>query len=318
MKDLPSPRQLEYLVALSATSHFGRAAARCHVTQSTLSAGLKELETVLRITLAERTKRRVLITPLGRAIAARASEILRYYDDLMDLAAGSAKKLSGPLHIGVIPTIAPYLIPSAMSLLHKAFPDLKIYLREEQTEPLLARLRRGELELGLIALPYETGNLSVMRIADEHMVACLPAKHELGTKKSITPAMLLKAPLLTLESGHCWREHAWSACQPGNRRPNEVFHATSLPTIVQMVAEGLGMTLLPRMAVARETSGQKGIVVREISSKRPARTIALVWRSESVRGEDFVKIAAILRQACETLAAPATRKGLPENAGRRI
>jgi LysR family hydrogen peroxide-inducible transcriptional activator len=303
MKDFPSPRQLEYLVALSETSHFGRAAMRCHVTQSTLSAGLKELEAVLRITLVERSKRRVLITPHGRAIAARAREILQYYEDLMDLAAGSTKKLSGPLNIGVIPTIAPYLMPSAMTLLHKTFPDLKIYLREDQTDPVLSRLKRGELELGLIALPYETGNLTVLKLADEHMVACLPAEHQLAARKAIPPSMLLKVPLLTLENGHCWREHAWSACQIGHRRANEVFHATSLSTIVQMVAEGLGVTLLPRMSVARETAGQKGVAIREISSKKPARSIALVWRSESVRGDDFAKIAGVLRQACEKVIA---------------
>lgn len=303
MKDLPSPRQLQYLVALSETAHFGKAALRCNVTQSTLSAGLKELEAVLRGALVERTKRRVLITSLGRAIAARAREILQYYDELMELVAGSTKKLSGPLSIGVIPTIAPYLMPQAMTLLRAAFPDLKIFLREEQTEPLLSRLRRGELELALIALPYDIGNLSVAKLSSEQMVACLPAGHELSTKKTITPAMLREAPLLMLESGHCWREHAWAACQIANRRANEIFHATSLPTIVQMVAEGLGITLLPRMAVARETAGQKDIAIREISSKKTVRTIALVWRAESVRGEDFIKIAGVLRQACENVTA---------------
>jgi LysR family hydrogen peroxide-inducible transcriptional activator len=299
MNDLPSARQLQYLVMLSETGHFGRAAVRCNVTQSTLSAGLKELESVLGVTLVERTKRRVLITPLGRAIAARAREILHYLEEMADLAAGGAKKLAGPLNVGVIPTIAPYLMPLAMSLLHKAFPDLKIFLREEQTEALLTRLRQGDLDLIIIALPYEIGDLAAMHLADEHLVACLPADHELSTQKVLTPSMLAKSAMLTLESGHCWRDHAWSACRLGGRRANEVFHATSLPTIVQMVGMGLGITLLPQMAVARETAGRKDVVIRPISPSRAARSIVLVWRDASTRGEEFAKIGSILRQAFE-------------------
>ena len=302
MQDLPSPRQLQYLVMLSQTGHFGRAAERCNVTQSTLSAGLKELESVLDVTLVERTKRRVLITPLGRAIAARAREILSYLEDMVDLAAGGAKKLSGPMNVGVIPTIAPYLMPVAMRLLRKAFPDLKLFLREEQTEDLLTRLRRGELDLGLIALPYDIGDLASLPIAEERLVACLPAGHELKAHKTLTPAMLAKVPMLMLESGHCWREHAWSACRMGGRRVNEIFHATSLPTIVQMVGEGLGVTLLPNMAVARETTGNREVIVRPIVPARTARSIALVWREASTRGEEFAKIGDVLRQACRTFS----------------
>ena len=303
MKALPSPRQLQYLVALSEIGHFGRAAARCNVTQSTLSAGLKELETLLGVTLVERTKRRVVVTPLGRAISARGREVLQYLEDLTDLAAGRAGKLSGPLSLGVIPTIAPYVMPPAMGAIRKAFPDLKLFLREDQTDQLLARLRRGELDLALIALPYDTGDLATLSLAEEDLVVCMPARHEFARHKSVTPAMLAKAPLLTLESGHCWREHAWAACRLGGRRANEVFQATSLPTVVQMVAEGLGVTLLPRMAVPIEAAGNKDIAIRPISPAGPARTIALVWRATSTRGDDFTKLGAVLRQAAETAIA---------------
>ena len=303
MTALPSPRQLKYLVALSETRHFGRAANRCNVTQSTLSAGLKELEAVLDVTLVERTKRHVVVTPLGRAMAARAREILRYLEDMADLAAGGAHKLSGRLSLGVIPTIAPYLIPSAMAAVRKTFPDLKLYLREEQTDHLLARLHQGDLDMALIALPYDIGDLTVLPLTDEDLVVCLPAKHALVTQKTLTPAMLAKTQLLTLEDGHCWREHSWSACRLGSRRANEVFQATSLPTIVQMVAEGLGVTLLPRMAVPVEVGGNKEVVIRPVSPTGPARKVALVWRATSARDQEFAKLGAVLRQVCEAIVA---------------
>lgn len=305
MNALPSPRQLQYLVTLSETGHFGRAAERCNVTQSTLSAGLKELELVLGVTLVERTKRRVVVTPVGRTVAARAREILRSLEDMADLAAGGAHKLTGPLAFGVIPTIAPYLIPAAMAPVRKAFPGLALFLREEQTDLLLARLRDGGLDIALIALPYDIGDLTALELADEDVVACLPARHELAAQKSVTPAMLSRTPLLTLEGGHCWREHAWSACRFGSRRPNELFQATSLPTIVQMVAEGLGVTLLPRMAVPAETGGQKSVVVRPVAPAGPARSIALVWRATSARDEEFKKLGAVLRDTCAAVIAKA-------------
>ena len=258
---------------------------------------------MLGVTLVERTKHSVVVTPLGRTLAARAREILQSLEDMADLAVGGARKLAGPLSIGVIPTIAPYLIPSAMASIRKAFPDLRLFLREEQTIQLLTRLRQGELELAIIALPYDIGDLSSLALADEDLVACLPAKHALAAQKSVTPAMLTKTPLLTLEGGHCWREHSWTACRLGNRRANEVFQATSLPTIVQMVAEGLGVTLLPRIAVPVETASQKGVVIRPVLPSGPARSIALVWRATSVREQEFAKLGAVLRESCEKAVA---------------
>jgi LysR family hydrogen peroxide-inducible transcriptional activator len=299
MRALPSPRQLQYLIALSETGHFGRAAERCRVTQSTLSAGLKELEVVLGVPLVERSKRRVVVTPLGRTIAARGREVLRYLEELTDLAAGRAGRLAGPLNLGVIPTIAPYLMPPAMVAAQRTFPDLKLYLREEQTDVLLARLRQGELDVAVIALPYETGDLEIYELGAEDVVACLPAAHELAREAVITPAMMAKAPLLTLESGHCLREHAWAACRLTGRRANEVFQATSLSTIVQMVAAGLGVTLLPRMAVPTEAGRERqSVVIRPVQPAGTARTIALVWRAISTRGEDFAKLGAVLAEVC--------------------
>jgi LysR family hydrogen peroxide-inducible transcriptional activator len=306
MKALPSPRQLQYLVALSETGHFGRAAERCLVTQSTLSAGLKDLETLLGVTLVERSKRRVVMTALGRTIVARAREALRYLEDMTELAAHRTA-LSGPLTMGVIPTIAPYLMPAAMVAAHAAFPDLKLFLREEQTEQLLARLRSGELDTAVIALPYDTDELTTMTLGEEDLVACLPKGHALAAHKVLTPALLTKAPFLTLESGHCWREHSWSACRLRGRRANEVFQATSLPTLVQMVAAGLGTTLLPRMAVPVETGPGKDVVMRAVSPGGPARTIALVWRDTSTRDDDLRRLGGVLEKVC-TAAIAAGRK----------
>jgi LysR family hydrogen peroxide-inducible transcriptional activator len=297
MKALPSPRQLQYLLALSETGHFRRAAERCHVTQSTLSAGLKDLEILLGVTLVERSKRRVVMTALGRAIVARAREALRTLEDMTELAAHRSA-LSGPLTFGVIPTIAPYLMPAAMVAVHAAFPDLRLFLREEQTDQLLARLREGEIDAAVIALPFDTEGLTTMSLGEEDLVACLPKSHPLAAQKVLTPTLMTKAPFLTLESGHCWREHSWSACRLRGRRANEVFQATSLPTLVQMVAAGLGITLLPRMAVPVETGAGKDVVTRPVSPGGPARTIALAWRDTSTREDDLRRLGAVLGDVC--------------------
>jgi LysR family transcriptional regulator, hydrogen peroxide-inducible genes activator len=306
MKSLPSPRQLQYLIALSEIGHFGRAAARCLVTQSTLSAGLKELEAILGVTLVERSQRRVVMTPLGRTIAARGREVLQYLEDLVALAASRDGRIAGPLSMGVIPTIAPYLMPAAMGAVGKSFPALKLFLREEQTDALLARLREGSLDIVLMALPYETDGLEVFELGSEDVVACIPAGHELASHKAITPAMIARTPFLTLEAGHCLRDHAWAACRLSGRTPNEVFQATSLPTLVQMVAAGLGVTLLPRMAVPVEAL--RGVVVRPLSPSSIARTIALVWRDTSARGEDFKRLGAVLKEVCGKVIAKARSK----------
>ena len=316
MKSLPSPRQLQYLIALSETGHFGRAAIRCRVTQSTLSAGIKELETMLAVPLVERSKRRVVMTPLGRTIAARGREVIQYLEDLTALARGNAGRLAGPLNLGVIPTIAPYLMPQAMRDAATAFPDLKLFLREEQSDAVLARLRAGELDLALIALPYDTGDLEIMEIGAEDVVACLPKDHPLAAQKAIAPGMIASAPFLTLESGHCLRDHAWAACRLRGRRANEVFQATSLSTLVQMVAAGLGLTLLPRMAVPVEA--KEGVVILPLSPGGTARTIALVWRSTSNRGDDFHRLGATLKKTCAAVIAAAQAYQVKESKKKRV
>ncbi|MBL8630473.1 MAG: hydrogen peroxide-inducible genes activator [Rhodospirillaceae bacterium] len=295
MKDLPSPRQLRYLIALSETLHFGRAASMCAVTQSTLSAGLKELEATLGVTLVERTKRSVVVTALGRVIAARARETVQALEDLVDLAQSGRGQLMGPLNLGVIPTIAPYLLPALLTATRKQFPKLKIFVREEQTASVLARLHEGALDVALIALPYDTDSLTVDEIGAEDVVICLPTDHPLAKKKSIAAADLKDVPLLLLEDGHCLRDHALAACRLTTKRANEVYQATSLATLVQMVRGGLGVTMLPRMAAPIETSGQSGIVIRPLERETTARQIALVWRVSAVKGPEFHKLAGVFR-----------------------
>ncbi len=297
MKDLPSPRQLRYLIALSETMHFGRAAEACAVTQSTLSSGLKELETILGVTLVERSQRSVLVTPLGRMIAARARESLQYLVDLVDFAQSSKPEMTGQLNLGVIPTIGRYLLPSFLLSAKNTYPGLKIFVREEQTAPLLARLRDGTLDAALVALPYPTPHLEVDVVGEEDVALCLPEGHPLARHATIRREDLADIPLLTLEDGHCLREHALSVCTINNPLRNEVYQATSLATLVQMVRTGLGAALLPRMAVATETANCREVCVRAIKPHRPVRQIALVWRDTAVKAAEYRQVAEILRRS---------------------
>jgi LysR family transcriptional regulator, hydrogen peroxide-inducible genes activator len=296
MRDLPSPRQLRYLTALSETLHFGRAADMCAVTQSTLSAGVKELEATLGVVLLERSKRSVRMTPLGRMIAARAREALQYMEDMVDLAQSGNGVLAGPLNFGVIPTIGPYLLPGFLAQTQRAFPKLKIFVREERTAPLLERLYEGALDVALIALPYETTKLGVAVVGEEDVVVCLKADHPLAKKKTVKREELAQLPMLMLEDGHCLRDHALAACKLTGRRSNEVYQATSLGTLVQMVSTGLGATLLPRMAARVETQNHPAVCVRDVVPATLARQIALVWRTSAVRAADYPILADALRR----------------------
>lgn len=252
---------------------------------------------MLGVTLIERTRRSVVVTPLGRMIAARGREAIHYLEDLVELARAGRKELAGPLNLGIIPTIAPYLLPRLVAETHRAFPDIKLFVREEQTAPTLARLRKGELDLALIALPYDTDGLDVAAIGAEDMVVCMPATHPLAARKSLRESDLAHVPLLMLEGGHCLRDHALAACRIPQRALNEVFQATSLPTLVAMVAGGVGLTLLPRMAVGRELAGRDDLVVRPFEKQRPERVIALCWRSAAVQAENYERLAAAWKAA---------------------
>ncbi|MYF12828.1 MAG: hydrogen peroxide-inducible genes activator [Gammaproteobacteria bacterium] len=295
MKRLPTMKQLQYLVALADTEHFGRAAQRCYITQSTLSAGIRDLESVLGTPVAERSNRQVLMTRVGARVAERAKVLLRDADEIMEVAKAGRDPMTGEIRLGVIPTIAPFLLPRVLPLLRAKYPALTFYLREEQTAPLLARLEGGELEAALIALPYDTGGLRVETVMeDEFLFACGPA-HPLAGRDEVPVEALEGEALLLLEEGHCLRGHALEVCGVGDRRTRAQFEASSLHTLVQMVAAGIGVTLVPRLAVeARILEGTRISLAR--LGAPASRRIGLAWRRRSGRTEDFQLLAGALRE----------------------
>lgn len=295
MRPLPTLRQLRYLVTVAETLHFGKAADLCFVTQSTLSAGIQELETLLGITLIERqSRRKVVLTPLGNELVERARAILADTEALVDAAQAGAHPLVGDLRLGVIPTIGPYVLPKVLSVARRSYPDLKLYLREEQTARVLDDLAAGRIDCGLIALPFETGDLMVRELWREDVVAVLPADHPLASQRTLSDADLAATDLLMLEDGHCLRDHALQACALRKPKDNEAFQATSLGTLVQMVGSGLGVTLIPRTAINVEVNNDLPVVVRDLSNSRVARSLAMVWRPVNPRGRDFDLLADMI------------------------
>lgn len=294
MRALPSLRQLQYLVAIAQHLNFTRAAEACFVTQSTLSAGLKELETTLGAQVVERDRRSVVLTPLGREIADRAQSLLAEAEDLVELAAGAAEPMSGTLRLGVIPTIAPFLLPKALPGLRDRYPHLKLALREDLTANLLARLRDGELDLALIALPYETDELAVRPLFDDEFWLAGPAGDPaLKAKRSAVTGPVTER-LLLLEEGHCLRDHTLAACDR-ERKPNASgLEATSLLTLVQMVESGLGLALVPELALRSGVLTHTGLIARPLAPPAPWRTIALVARHTTARGAELDALAEFL------------------------
>lgn len=297
---LPTLRQLRFLVALSDELHFGRAAETCHVTQSTLSTGLKELEELLGAQLAERTKRSVLMTPLGEEIAQRARAILAQAEDIVDLVQRQAGLLSGPLRLGTIPTVGPFLLPRALPKLRQRFPGLQLYLREELTENLIAGLRAGRLDAILIARPFDIGDLEFEPLFDDGYQLATAPDHPLARKKLITGADLTGENMLLLERGHCLQRHALSAFPEAGTRQDETFAATSLATLVAMVEEGLGITLLPQLAIDAGAARHADLSLVPLKGACP-RHVVLAWRRSSARVEEFKHLAQALREERATL-----------------
>jgi LysR family transcriptional regulator, hydrogen peroxide-inducible genes activator len=297
---LPSLRQLRYLVALAEHRHFGRAADDCAVTQSTFSAGIQELENTLGgVSLVERTKRSVLVTPLGHDVVARARRILREAEDLVEAVQATRAPLSGALRLGVIPTIGPYLLPRLMPRLRKAFPKLRLYVREEQTTRLVEALAGGRLDLLILAKPVDLPDaIETREIGEDELMLACSAKHAFAATKIVDRERLRAEPLLLLEDGHCLRSHVLASCELSSADRNEVFQGTSVRTLVQMVASGLGVTLIPAMAVGAEAGSQRQpIVVRRLGPGRYARTIAMAWRRSSGRKAEFGQFSRVVGAA---------------------
>lgn len=296
MTALPSLKQLHYLVALSEQLNFTRAAESCFVTQSTLSAGLKELEDVLGVQLVERDRQTVLMTPIGLEAVKRARAILAATQDLVEIAAGASEPMTGLLRLGVIPTIAPFLLPHSLQLLRERYPELHLALREDLTANLLLRLEDGQLDFALIALPYDTTNLLVEPLFDDDLwIVGRKSDPEIKAKKiNVTPS--ISDRLLLLEEGHCLRDHALYACGASNPRSSEGVEATSLLTLVQMVESGLGIGLVPEMAVRSGLTESPNLVARPMAKPGPKRTIALVARRSTSRLADLNALAEVVKR----------------------
>jgi LysR family hydrogen peroxide-inducible transcriptional activator len=299
---LPSPQQLRYLVALADHGHFGRAASACAVTQSTLSAGLIALERQLAAALLERgapTKRPVF-TPLGIELVSRARLALAALEAVTETAAAARDPLTGPLRLGVIPTIGPFLLPRLMPALRGAFPRLRLWLREDLTERLVAGLEAGRLDLLLLALPA-AGAMETLPLVEDPFLVALPPGHHLAARERVPVAALAGERLLLLEDGHCLRAHAEAACGlPRGITPagEEGFAATSLHTLVQMVAGGLGVTLLPQLAIEGGVLAGTPVEVRPLEgAATPGRMLALAWRPKSPRAAEFRGLAPAISAA---------------------
>ena len=294
---LPTLKQLQYLVALKEHGHFGRAAEASFVTQSTLSAGLRELESLIGVTLVERTRRVVRFTPLGLRIAEKARRILREAEELTDLARAAGKPLSGELRMSVIPTIAPFLLPTLLPKLRADWPELKLYLREEPSQAACDALHRGQVDCVLLALPYGCGDVESVELFEDRLFVAFPPDMAEEPPLHVTPAAIDEDRLLLLEDGHCLKDHALAACNRPELRAEAAMMGTSLHTLVQMVDNGLGMTMLPQMAVDAGILNGTHVIARPLDADHPARRIALIWRKGSPREKEFRLLAEALRAA---------------------
>ncbi|PRP95156.1 LysR substrate-binding domain-containing protein [Enhygromyxa salina] len=297
-------RQLQYACAVAEELSFRKAAARCHVSQPSLSAQIAELERMLEVQLFERDRRRVLLTRAGEAVIGRARAVLLAAEDVVDAATRHGDPLVGALRVGVIPTIAPYLLPDLDPALREAFANLQLQWTEDKTETLVAMLGAGELDVALLALEAEIGELDYVKIGEDPFVLAAPRGHALAARRSaVTPEALADARVYLLDDGHCFREQAADLCAVTGAR-EQGFRATSLTTLVQLAGGGDGVTILPALAVEVENRRAR-LVIRKFRRPAPRRTIVFAWRRGSALADSLRELAAPARRAL----AVATRGG---------
>ena len=295
MAALPTIKQLRYLITLSETLSFTKAAQLCFVGQSTLSAGLKELEDSLGVQLVERDKHSVSMTPIGRGVVERAKRLIVQADDLVDFVEGTAGSMEGVIKLGVIPTIAPFLLPSFLPKIREQYPNLKVALREDLSANLIDKLNRHELDFALIALPYDTEGFLVKELFDDEFWL-IGNEHDPALQdKEIHLTSKLTDRILLLEEGNCLRDHTLKACKRVNLASHEGIEATSVLTLVQMVESGLGIALLPGMAVKFGLLKQTNLIAKPLSSPAPKRKIALLARPSTARIEEFDTLVKLIK-----------------------
>lgn len=290
----PGLAGLRAFVALARTHHFGSAAEELGVSQPSLSQSLAGLEAGLGLKLIERTTRRVFLTPEGRSLLGKAIAITDAADDFLAAAAGADDPLTGPIRLGLIPTVAPYILPTVLRGIATALPDIRLQVVEDQTARLLAALRDGSLDVAVLALPAETAGIAEIPMYDEDFVLALPSGHPLEGRRRVDPTTLADLPLLLLDEGHCLRDQALEVCRLAGVSPDlGQTRAASLATAVQCVEGGLGVTLIPATAVESETASGE-LATATFTRPRPGRRIGLVFRASSGREEPYRRLAAVI------------------------
>lgn len=292
---LPTLRQLQYLKLLAEHGSFSRAAEAAFVSQPALSAGVQELEKILGASVVERTRGQVQLTAVGVEAVRRAEDVLARTEDLVEAARDASQPLSGRFRMGIIPTVAPFLLPAKLPGLKAAYPKLRLFIREDLTPNLVRGLKAGQLDAAVIALPYNTAGLEHARIGDDEILAAAPVGHPLAAGGPIARGALKSEDLILLEDGHCLRDQALAAFDIAAPRGEDVFAATSLHTLVQMVGSGLGVSFLPEMAVRAGLADAPGVVVRSISADAPRREIVVTWRAGSSRAAEARLLAESLK-----------------------
>jgi len=291
---LPTLRQLQFLVALADNGSFSRAADACLVAQPTLSAAIKEIETLVGTPLVERSSRSSHLTNAGEVAVERARRILAETEELVTTARGAGAPLSGRFRLGAIPTIAPFILPGTVKQLRVEYPDLKLYLREDKTVNLLTALHARTLDAAIIALPWPTPGITTQKVASDSFLLACPAGHRLEDQGSLSPKDIEEEALLLLEEGHCMRSHALSACALQTSQNSDDLAATSLHTMLQMVAGGLGVSLIPEMAVRTGIAKGVGVSMIPFKGDAPGRDIAIAWRTGSIREAESHIIGKII------------------------
>ena len=297
MTPLPTLRQLTYLAALARRRSFSHAAEDCLVSQSTLSAGIRELERLLGAEVVDRSGKGFALTALGEDVLARAKDILARAEDLARAADAGGMALSGPVRLGVIPTISPFVLPQTLPQVQADYPELKLYLREDLTAALVQRLLAGELDLILMAFPYEAEGIDQLDLGEDAFLLAARPDNPLFSKKKLSVDRLEGEPVLLLEDGHCLRDHAIDACRLRDLGAARAYEATSLLTLTYMAAGGLGVTLLPQMAVRAGMAEAAGLKVARFRPPEPTRHIGLAWRKGSNRRRDALALAPYLVRA---------------------